>query len=89
MRFLHARLRSRSAAVEVAQEAYVRLLSLDQLGAISYLRSLLFKTAANLAVDRLRRGAVHERATRQPLFTEIAEERTPERHVEGARSSPA
>jgi hypothetical protein len=48
VRFLLARLRSRQAALEVAQEAYVRLLSLDQPGAVSYLRSFLFKTAANL-----------------------------------------
>src|SRR5690242_6580305 len=44
VRFMLARLRSRQAALEVAQEAYVRLLSLDQPGAVSYLRSFLFKT---------------------------------------------
>src|SRR5262245_62131178 len=56
IRFLQARLRSRHAAREVAQEAYVRLLSLDRPpGASSYLQSLLFRTAANLATDRIRR----------------------------------
>ena len=54
VRFLAARLRSRQDAKEVAQEAYVRLLSLDKPGAISFLRAFLFKTAANLAVDRMR-----------------------------------
>ena len=85
VRFLLARLRSRQAALEVAQEAYVRLLSLDQPGAVSYLRSFLFKTAANLAVDRLRRDDVHARATETPLFREFTDHRTPERAAAGAQ----
>ncbi len=85
VRFLLARLRSRQAALEVAQEAYVRLLSLDQPGAVSYLRSFLFKTAANLAVDRLRRDSVHARATETPLFREFTDYRTPERAAAGAQ----
>jgi RNA polymerase sigma factor (sigma-70 family) len=85
VRFLVARLRSRQAALEVAQEAYVRLLSLDQPGAVSYLRSFLFKTAANLAVDRLRREDVHARATEAPLFQEFADDRTPERAAVGVQ----
>jgi RNA polymerase sigma factor (sigma-70 family) len=85
VRFLLARLRSRQAALEVAQEAYVRLLSLDQPGAVSYLRSFLFKTAANLAVDRLRRDDVHARATETPLFREFTDDRTPERAASGAQ----
>ena len=85
VRFLLARLRSRQAALEVAQEAYVRLLSLDQPGAVSYLRSFLFKTAANLAVDRLRRDDVHARATDTPLFHEFADARTPERVLAGTQ----
>ena len=79
--FLMARLKSRQAAQEVAQEAYVRLLSLDQPSAVSYLRAFLFRTAANLAVDRLRRDQVHARATGAPLFAELTDARTPERHV--------
>ena len=54
LRFLAARLGSRHEAREVAQEAYVRLLKLDTPGAIGYFRAFLFKTAANLAVDRVR-----------------------------------
>jgi RNA polymerase sigma factor (sigma-70 family) len=85
IRFLLPRLRSRQAALEVAQEAYVRLLSLDQPGAISYLRSFLFKTAANLAVDRLRREDIHTRAMDTPLFREFTDNRTPERAVATAQ----
>jgi DNA-directed RNA polymerase specialized sigma24 family protein len=54
VRFLNARLASEHEAREVAQEAYVRLLQLDKPGAIGFLRAFLFKTASNLAVDRLR-----------------------------------
>src|SRR5690348_4332863 len=81
IRFLLSRLRSYQEAREVAQEAYVRLLNLHQPGAVSYLRAFLFKTAANLATDRLRRDEVHERATELPLFHEFADARTPERRV--------
>jgi RNA polymerase sigma-70 factor (ECF subfamily) len=52
--FLCIRLRSRQEAREVAQEAYARLLRLDQPGTIGFLRAYLFKTAANIAIDRIR-----------------------------------
>jgi RNA polymerase sigma factor (sigma-70 family) len=54
LRFTAAKLGSEHEAREVAQEAYVRLLQLDKPETISYLRAFLFKTASNLAVDRLR-----------------------------------
>lgn len=56
---LALRLKSVQDAKEVAQEAYVRLLQLDRAdGAISLLRSYLFRIASNLAVDRLRHRSV-------------------------------
>jgi RNA polymerase sigma-70 factor (ECF subfamily) len=85
IRFLTLRLHSSQAAREVAQEAYVRLLSLHEPGAISYLRAFLFRTAANLAVDRQRREDVHSRATALPLFHEFTDGRTPERRVAGVQ----
>lgn len=81
IRFLTNRLRSRQEAHEVAQEAYVRLLSLHEPGAVSYVRAFLFKTASNLATDRLRREQVHSRAARLPSFHEFADSLTPERRV--------
>jgi RNA polymerase sigma factor (sigma-70 family) len=84
VRFLRGRVGSHNEALEVAQEAYVRLLSLDQPGAVSYLRAFLFKTAANIAIDRRRRDQSYDRATSGgQLFTEFAENRTPERQVAG------
>lgn len=85
IRFLSTRLRSYQEAREVAQEAYVRLLSLHEPGAVSYLRAFLYKTAANLATDRLRRDDVHRRATRLPLFNEFNDALSPERRVTGAQ----
>ena len=86
IRFLRGRVGSHSEALEVAQEAYVRLLSLDQPGAVSYLRAFLFKTAANIAIDRRRRHQHFERATEGHLFMELAENRTPERQLSGEQA---
>ena len=74
--------REHNEALEVAQEAYVRLLSLDEPGAVSYLRAFLFKTAANIAIDRRRRDQSYDKFTGGgQLFTQFSEERTPERQV--------
>jgi len=81
LRFLRTRVGSHNEALEIAQEAYVRLLSLDQPGAISYLRAFLFKTAANIAVDRHRRHQSYDRVAERQLFSELTETRTPERLV--------
>lgn len=86
IRFLALRLRSQQEAKEVAQEAYVRLLKLDQPGAVSFLRAFLFKTAANLAVDRIR----HEQATRRvklemKFLDELSGQPTPEQSANDAQ----
>ena len=81
IRFLRGRVESHNEALEVAQEAYVRLLSLDQPGAVSYLRAFLFKTAANIAIDRRRRHRTYGKVRERQLFMELAENRTPERQV--------
>jgi len=56
--------------VRSAQEAYVKLLQLDQPETISFLRSYLFRTAANLAIDRIRRQGCRERVESLDLFEE-------------------
>jgi RNA polymerase sigma-70 factor (ECF subfamily) len=60
LRFLVGRLASEQDAKEVAQEAYVRLLQLDKPEGVSFLKAFLFKTAANLAIDRVRRRRMSE-----------------------------
>ena len=65
IRFLMTRVNSEQEARDVAQEAYVRMLQLDSHGAISFLSGYLFKTAANIATDRLRSRAVRRRTDNQ------------------------
>jgi len=77
--FLNARLHSEQEARDIAQEAYVRVLQLDNHGAVSFLRSYLFRVAANLAVDRLRERAVRETPEPQALFDALVDERVPDR----------
>jgi RNA polymerase sigma factor (sigma-70 family) len=86
VRFIRGRVGSHNEALEVAQEAYVRLLSLDQPGAVSYLRAFLFKTAANIAIDRRRRNQNYEKVAGRQLFGELAENRTPERQLSGEQT---
>ena len=54
VRFVLARLHSEAEAHEIVQEAYVRLLKLDEPDAVSYLRAFMYRTAANLVQDRLK-----------------------------------
>jgi RNA polymerase sigma factor (sigma-70 family) len=68
--YLTTRLRSEQEAKEVAQEAYVRLLQLQEPGTPGLLRAYLFKTATNLAIDRLRHRRVQHRAEEQPELFE-------------------
>ena len=56
--YLTVRLRSEQEAKEVAQEAYLRLLQLQEPDTSSLVREYLFKTATNLAIDRLRHRRV-------------------------------
>src|SRR5258708_17645278 len=79
--FLLTRLPDESDAREVAQEAYVKLLQLEQPEAISFLRSYLFRIAANLAIDRIRTRGRREKLERLDLFEEWSSECTVERAV--------
>lgn len=86
VRFLALRLRSQQEARDVAQEAYVRLLKLDQPGAVSFLRAFLFKTAANIAVDRIRHEQMARRVVRESKFLdELSAQPTPEQFATDAQ----
>lgn len=86
VRFIAARLGSKHEAAEVAQEAYVKVLSLEEGEAVSYLRAFLFKTAANLATDRLRarsrRGWMAEASQADRAVFELS----PEREIAGKQN---
>ena len=79
--FLTSRLKDMQAAKEVAQEAYVRVLQLEAPGAVSFLRSYLFKVAANLAIDRLRSQQSRARLDPVESLEDFLDEATPERTV--------
>ena len=59
--FLASRFRDAEAALEVAQEAWIRLMRHDNPESLENARAFLFQTANNLAIDRVRRAAVEER----------------------------
>lgn len=81
VRVLRLRLRSEQEARDVAQEAYVRLLQLDEPGAVSFLRAYLYRIAHNLATDRLRKVAVRQAAHADPFFAIADEEVGPDRRL--------
>jgi RNA polymerase sigma-70 factor (ECF subfamily) len=78
--FLVSRLRNEQEAMEIAQEAYVKVLQLEpKEGAVSYLRSYLFRTAENLALDRLRQRRSRDRLDRLESFDNLFNESMAER----------
>lgn len=87
VRFLSVRLHSVQEAKEVAQEAYVRLLSLDDSGAVSFLRAFLFKTAVNLAVDRLRSRNRQRQAMNAGMCDELREPPRPDHEAAQAEEA--
>lgn len=60
LRFLTVRTGSLEDAKEIVQEAFAKMLALDRPGAIGLLAGYLWRTAANLAIDRRRHRAQHE-----------------------------
>jgi len=69
VRFLAVRTGSIEDAKEIMQEAYAKVLALDRPGTIGLLAGYLWRVAVNLARDRWRDRAQHERFCRsaQPL----------------------
>jgi RNA polymerase sigma-70 factor (ECF subfamily) len=63
--YLAFRVKSRQEAAEIAQETYVRMLAMSDIGRITDLKSYLFRVANNIAVDRLRREQVQRRTIEQ------------------------
>ena len=61
VRFLTVRTGSAEDAKEIVQEAYAKMLALEHPGTISILAGYLWRIAVNLAIDRKRHRAVHER----------------------------
>ncbi|MDF4004413.1 RNA polymerase sigma factor [Luteibacter sahnii] len=79
--FLRARLNSLADAQEVAQEVYLKLLTLDERTAIDSPRAFLFRMASNLAVDRLRMRNVRSAAPPDPDHDDWHLAPVPEQHA--------
>ena len=79
--FLMARVRDEHEAREVAQEAYVRMLQLTEPGAVSFLRAYLFRTAANIAVDRARERSNRARLLDGQPLPAAVDELSPDRRI--------
>ena len=75
IRFLSARLHSEEEAREIAQEAYAKLLGLDEPAAVNHFRAYLFRVAGNLAIDRLKQR--HRRAELRTVAFAGAENASP------------
>ncbi|MCF6215497.1 MAG: sigma-70 family RNA polymerase sigma factor [Emcibacter sp.] len=80
VRYLTIRLRCRTDAVDVAQEAYIRLIRRDNMDEIDCIKSFLFRTATNISIDLQRQRARHVKnfSKSTMLFGKI-DEITPER----------
>lgn len=79
--FLVSRLGNEQEAREVAQEAYVRLLQLHEPGTVSFLRAYLFKTAANLAVDKVRQRVNRASLDQSAPAIDLVDRRSPDRRL--------
>ena len=81
LRVLRARLRSREEARDVAQEAYVQLLGLDHPESVNFLKGYLFRTATNLAKNRVQQRRTRQRTDELVFFDSdgAVECRSPER----------
>jgi RNA polymerase sigma-70 factor (ECF subfamily) len=74
--YLAVRLQSQAEAAEIAQEAYLRLLNLSDTGKIIDLKSFLFRTANNIAIDRIRRNHLQRRVLEQAGTAALADAAT-------------
>lgn len=86
LKFISAKVGSQQEALEITQEAYVHLLRLQQREPVSYMRAFLFKTAANLAVDRLRQRGRRTQVTSMAAVDCGVFELTPERQISGEQA---
>ena len=61
VKFLASRYRNAAEAQDIAQEAWLRIFRLQHPEELDNARAFLFQTAANLAIDRARRGKLEQR----------------------------
>lgn len=79
--FIMARVGDAHEATDIAQEAYVRMLQLEEPGAISFLRAYLFRIAANIVLDRARSRRTQQRLAPVEHEEEPVDELSPDRRA--------
>lgn len=79
--FLQCRLNSLSDAQEVAQEAYLRMLTMENREEVESLRGYLFTIAANLAIDLLRKRKIRSDFAIVQSHDEPMDEQSPDHHA--------
>jgi RNA polymerase sigma-70 factor (ECF subfamily) len=78
---LQCRLNSRSDAQEIAQEVYVKLLTMKDLGHLETPRAFLFRMAINQSVDYLRKRVVRANLSPPPVSEDLHAAPLPEQHL--------
>lgn len=81
--FLRMRLPTEQDARDVAQEAYVKLLQLDKPEELSFLKAYLYKIAANLAIDHLRRQQTRDRGAKETALFDLTAPANQEQSASG------
>src|SRR3546814_495711 len=76
--YLRARLPSHEDAEELAQEAFARVLALDDMSCIENLEGYLFCVATNLVMERARRRHVRDRHEQDAYLEQVMPEPEPE-----------
>lgn len=76
--YIYSWVRCRAEARDIVQEAFCRLFRLRDLSAVHHLRSLLFKTAKNIATDYIRKRIVREAFAEQEPLRANCESPSPE-----------
>lgn len=78
---LQCRLSSRADAQEIAQEVYVRLLTMDDLAHVESPRAFLFRMAINKSADYLRKRMVRANVPAEPAREDLHATPLPEQHL--------
>lgn len=79
--YLQCRLNSRADAQEIAQEVYVKLLAMEDIGHIDSPRAFLYRMATNLSVDYLRKRTVRANQPADVPEDDIQATPLPEQHA--------
>lgn len=77
---------SHKEAEDIAQEAFVKLLGLENEGISNYIQAYLYKIATNLSIDKLRRQTRAPIDTNNEIATQAVSHTSPEKSLENQDS---